>query len=219
MLRHSRNAAYVHHASNGQYEIFELQGRPVNKGPRRKTNGLLVKVNFFHGSHKNGTASAELAEWIDDVEWRNRRSTDFSQHRVEQHCVLICQKRHACSSGVTQACGQRSRTVSTRESTTQNDDWKRIGFGWDERRILVGTALFFYESHFFQAAQMTLGLAELSGQESLDEIPGHGGAPRAGPRDKGGDMIVPPPPPRRAVGVGYSSATGARPSGTHAHGH
>jgi hypothetical protein len=47
------------------------------------------------------------------------------------------------SSGVTLACGQRSRTVSTRESTTQNDDWKRIGFGWDERRILVGHGIIF----------------------------------------------------------------------------
>jgi hypothetical protein len=70
--------------------MFKLQGGSANKWPRRKTNGLLVKVNFLHGSHENGTAPAELAEWIDDVEWRNRRSTDFSQHRVEQHCVLIC---------------------------------------------------------------------------------------------------------------------------------
>jgi hypothetical protein len=34
-------------------------------------------------------------------------------------------------------------------------------------------ALYFYASHFFLAAQMTAGLAELSCQESLDKIPSH----------------------------------------------
>src|SRR5258708_23614556 len=123
--------------------MFELQDGIVNKGPRRKTNGLGIKVSFLHRTHKNRTASAELADGIDDMEWRNRGSTCFGQQRVEQHCVLICQKRHACSSGVAPARGQRSRTVSTRESSTQNDDWKRIGFGRYERRILVGHGIIF----------------------------------------------------------------------------
>src|SRR6266850_6853966 len=118
--------------------MFKLQAGSVNKWPRREANGLPVKVNFLHGSHKNGAASAESAEWIDDVERRDRRPTYLGQHRVEQHCVLVRQKCHAFRGGIVQARGQRSRAVSTRESATQDDDWKRIAFGRYARRMPVG---------------------------------------------------------------------------------
>src|ERR1700726_3855153 len=113
--------------------MFKLQDGIVNIGPGRKANGLGIKVNFIHGSHENGAAPAELAKWIDDVEWRIRRSTDLSQHRMEQRCVLVRHQRHAFSR-IMQAGGQRPRAVSTGESTTQDYDRKRISLGSDSVR-------------------------------------------------------------------------------------
>jgi hypothetical protein len=62
-------------------------------------------------------------------------------------------------------------------------------------------ALFFYESHFFQAPQMTLGLAELSGQESLDKIPSDGGPHGSATHAKDVHVIVLDPLPSREVVV------------------
>src|SRR5262245_29568200 len=73
----------------------------------------------------------------------------------------------------------------------------------------------FYGSHFAQAPQVSLGLAECGGQECLDEVPGDGWSygPTAHTQDV--QMIVLDPLPGREVVVDERRADALHLVGTH----
>jgi hypothetical protein len=62
------------------------------------------------------------------------------------------------------------------------------------------------ESHFFKAAQVTLGLAEFGGQEGLDEIPSYGRSYGPAAHAENVQMIVLDSLPSRVMVVDECSA-------------
>src|SRR5580704_16250746 len=83
VLRHSRDAADVDYASNGQHEMLKHQVHRRSKWTGQKTHFLLLQVYFVHRAHKDLAAPAEKPKRIDHVQRRDGRTAHFGQHRMK----------------------------------------------------------------------------------------------------------------------------------------
>jgi hypothetical protein len=94
VLRHTRHPADIDYASNCQHEVLKCQLRRWSKRTGQKIYRFLLQVDVIYPTHKDGAPAAKKAKRIYDVKWRNRRSAHLSQHRMEQHRILIRQERN-----------------------------------------------------------------------------------------------------------------------------